>query len=167
MKATPLLAVLLWSPLALAQPAAPPADWSGFKPLLGEWVADPGPDGATGGFTLAADLGGRVLVRKNHADYPKAKDRPAFSHDDLLVLFKESEQTRATYWDNEGHHLEYAVTVEGAKFTFLSAALPGAPQFRLTYVVGEKGALSIAFDLAPPGSSGAFKPYIKATAHRR
>jgi len=164
---TPLLFAALWSSLALAQPAAPPADWSAFKPLLGEWVADPGPDGATGGFTLAAELDGRVLARKNHADYPKTKDRPAFHHDDLLVMSKDGDQTRATYWDNEGHRIEYTVTAEGSKFTYVSLAQKGAPQFRLTYVVGDKGVLSMAFDLAPPDSNGAFKPYIKATAHRK
>jgi hypothetical protein len=162
-----LAVAALCSTFAFAQPQVPMPDWSAFKPLLAEWVADPGADGATGGFTLTPDLGGRVLVRKNVADYPKTKDRPAFRHEDLLVIFKEGPQLRATYWDNEGHRIEYAVAAEGPQFTFTSEPQKGAPQFRLTYVVGEKGALSIAFDIAAPDSNGAFKPYIKATAHKK
>lgn len=107
-----------------------------------------------------------MLVRKNHADYPKSKDRPPFFHDDLMVIAREGEALRATYWDNEGHRIDYGVTVEGPKFTFVSDANKG-PQFRLTYVVGEKGRLNISFEIAPPGSNGAFKPYITATAHKK
>ena len=158
---------MLCSTVALAQAAATQPDWSAFKPLLGEWVADTGPDGSTGGFTFAVDLGGRALTRRNHADFPQTKDHPASHHEDMLVTFNDSGQLHATYWDNEGHRIEYDVTVEGKTFTYLSKAEKGSPQFRLTYVLGEKGALSIAFDTAPPDSNGAFKPYLKATAHRK
>lgn len=161
-------ALLVSTTQALAQPTPSPApDWSAFKPLLGEWVADPGPDGATGGFTLALDLEGRVLVRKNHAEFAKTKERPASRHEDLLVAFKDGEATRATYWDNEGHVIEYVVTIDGEKFSFVSRAVAEQPQLRLTYEPAPKGKLSITFEIAPPGSGGAFRPYLKATAHRK
>ncbi len=66
MRAIVLVAALLCSLPALAQPAAPAADWKDFTPLIGEWVADAsGPGGPSGGFVLEPALGGRVLVRKN------------------------------------------------------------------------------------------------------
>src|SRR6185312_5181994 len=101
-----------------AQPAPPAVDWSAWQPLVGEWVADPTPDGATGGSSFALDLQKRVLVRKNVADYPKTKQR----HDDLMVVYQQGGATRADYWDNEGHVIHYVATVGdgGKRFTFVS-----------------------------------------------
>src|SRR5438105_13782238 len=73
----------------VASPPAPQDPWKAWAPLLGEWVADPRPDGSTGGFTLERAVEGRVLLRRNRADYPPAKDRPAAHHEDLMVVFQE------------------------------------------------------------------------------
>jgi hypothetical protein len=160
-----LLALASAPTLAQTAPAAA-SSWAAFKPLLGDWVADPSPDGATGGFSFVAELEGRVVVRKNHAEFAKSGERPAQRHLDLLVMFKEGETTRATFWDNEGHVIDYVVTVEGEKFTFVSRAAPDAPSFRLTYEPAKKGGLSVTFELAPPGTPAVFRPYLKGTAHR-
>ena len=149
---------------AAAQPAMPAADWGAWKPLVGEWVADATPDGATGGSSFALELQGRVLVRKNFADYAKTKQR----HDDLMVIYQEHGSTRADYWDNEGHVIHYVATVGdgGKRFTFVSDAGAG-PRFRLTYVVTGARTLGLSFEIAPPGSPEAWKPYIQASVHRK
>jgi hypothetical protein len=155
---------------ALAQGAAPPADWKEFTPLIGSWTADPaGPSDATrGGFTLERNLSGRVLVRKNFAEYPKTANRPASRHDDLMVIYKEGAGTRADYYDNEGHVIRYAVTVPTAgTFVFQSDAREGQPTFRLTQAIDATGVMAIRFEIAPPNAPADFKPYITASAHKK
>lgn len=153
--------------LLLAAPSNPRDAWKEWTPLLGDWVADRQADGATGGFTLELAVEGRVLVRKNTADYPASKDRPASHHEDLMVVFHEGGATRADYFDNEGHVIHYAVAIRDGNARFVSDSSPGAPRFRLTYDWSGGKALDITFEIAPPGSPDAFKPYIRATAHRK
>ena len=162
------VAISLVTGPALAQYAPPAPDWSAWKPLVGEWQADPtGANGPRGGFTLAPELDGRVLVRKNFAEYPKSGDRPASRHDDLMIVYRENSTTRADYWDNEGHVIRYAVTVEKKTFTFISDAVANQPRFRLSYAFTADDALAITFEIAPPNAPDRFKPYIRATAHRK
>lgn len=96
-------AVLLVS--LLAAPEAGP--WEDLSSLVGEWqgVGTGAPGEATGGFTLSFDLQKRVLVRRSRADYPATPQRPAFSHEDLTIIYREepSGAVRAAYNDNEGH----------------------------------------------------------------
>jgi hypothetical protein len=152
---------------ALAQPAAPPADWKAWSSLVGEWVADPTPGGPTGSFTFALDLQNRVLVRKSFAEYPKSKDRPAQRHDDLMVVFQEGDATGASYFDNEGHVIRYHVTVSKNAFVFLSEPQKGQPRFRLTYTIKSPTTLALSFDIAMPNAPDAFRPYIQSTATKK
>jgi hypothetical protein len=156
LRAVPL--VVLFAALAHAD-ADPFAE---LAPLLGSWEARSGD--AKGGFTLERALGGKVLVRKNHAEYPDRKQ----VHDDLMVIYAEGAATRADYYDSEGHVIRYAVTATPAqkRVVFLSDAQPGAPRFRLTYDYGGKDVLALAFDIAPPNAPDAWKSYIQATVHR-
>lgn len=156
--------LLLMMPDARAQPS-PAADWSAWQPLVGNWVADPMPDGAVGSFSFTPDLQKRVLVRKNVADYPKTTRA---HHEDLMVVYQDGATTRADYWDNEGHVIHYVATVAdgGKKYTFVSDASAGRPRFRLTYTMTGAGALALAFDMAMPNAPDAWKPYIQATAHK-
>jgi hypothetical protein len=160
--------VILASVHAVAQPAAPAADWKDWAPLIGEWEGDAGgPGSPAGSFTLATDLQGRVLVRKNHADYPKTNERPAFRHDDLMVIYREGDATKADYWDNEGHLIRYVATVDkGRTFVFVSEPARGQPRYRLTYTLTGAKALSLRFEIAAPDTPDQFKSYILATLHR-
>jgi len=139
--------------------------------LVGEWLGDGSgqPGQGTGGFSMRFELGGKVLIRRNRADYPATPERPAFSHEDLMVTYLDTERDglRAVYWDNEGHVIHYAVTApaeERAEFVS-DAAAPG-PRYRLTYVKTAANLLSITFEIAPPGRPDAFKTYIQAKARR-
>jgi hypothetical protein len=162
------------APTSVPAPAAPApaADaWAAWAPLLGRWAADAKtqPDGSSGGFTLERDVGGRVLVRKNHAEYPAANGRPASVHDDLMVIYPEGKKTRADYWDNEGHVIHYEVSFSGpSQVVFLSDPVPGAPRFRLTYAwTGATPAeVALTFEIAPPNAPDTFKPYITSKVRR-
>jgi hypothetical protein len=154
-----------------APPAAPMLFGSPWTILIGEWTGEgQGQPGAgSGTATFALDLERHVLVRRASSDYPAAEGRPAAHHEDLLVIYPDGAgpAARAVYFDNEGHVIEYAAawSADGRVLTFVSAARPNAPGFRLTYRVLADGRLAVGFEIAPPGSD-VFKPYVSGVMRR-
>ncbi len=153
-----------------ASSAAADDPWQPFRFLVGSWTGEgTGVSGqGSGAFTFSFDLGEKVLVRKNRADYPATKDRPAFSHQDLMVIYPKGKNWKAIYFDNEGHVIQYSVEASADQkvLTFVSDAAPSAPRYRLTYTKSAEGKLAIRFEIAPPGKPEGFSPYIEATARR-
>ncbi len=154
----PLL--LLGAPLAAQAPAPDPLAPVRF--LVGSWAGEgsgrPGP--AAGEATFSLDLGGRVLVRRSHAQGPSGR------HEDCTTVYPEGGGLKALYVDNEGHVIHYAVTASADAVVFLSEPAPG-PRFRLTYRRQGADALALSFDIAPPGRPEAFSAYLQATLHRK
>jgi len=148
--------------------------WDAWRFLLGDWVGEgdgqPG-QASAGGFSFAFDLQGKVLVRRNHAEYAATSDRPAFRHDDLMVIYDDSRGTgkRAIYFDNEGHIIDYTVTVSQDLKTlnFVGDTPATGPRFRFTYYKVADDALRFRFDIAPPGKPDAFTKYIEGTPRRK
>jgi len=169
----PLLGIVFLAALSLASHAETSDPWSAWKFLVGEWVGGGGgqPGQGSGSFSFAFDLQKRVLIRRNHAVYPATKDRPAFTHDDLMVVYFEpgSDLARAVYFDNEGHVIHYTAEFSnaGQQVTFLSDIKPGVPRFRLIYTRIESGGLGIKFEIAPPGKPDQFSTYLEGTAQKR
>jgi hypothetical protein len=156
----------------LAQDTTKAVGLDQLKFLEGEWIGEGGgdPGQGTGGFSFVRDLQGQVLIRKSFAEYPATKDKPAFRHDDLIVIYAQPGDTmRATYWDNEGHVINYTVQpLEDQKSAvFVTGPTPSAPQFRLTYKMKDDKTVAIIFEIAPPGQPDKFLPYIEAAAHRK
>jgi hypothetical protein len=157
----------------LAQQSTTDPRWAPLGFLIGEWVGEGGgaPGQGSGGFSFLPDQDGRILVRKNHADYPATKEKPAYSHTDLTIVYQESGETklRAIYFDDEGHTIHYAVEplaeVNGVQF--LSDASPSQPRYRLTYRKTGDDQVAIRFEIAPPGKPEGFSTYIDATARRK
>jgi hypothetical protein len=128
---------------------------SKWSELVGEWAGEgtgnPGNGAGTSSFQF--DLQKQVLGR-SHSEYPAAGGRPATVHDDLMVIYAGTgEESRAIYFDNEGHVIEYAATrsVAGDTLTFLSKPTSGTPQFRLTYKKVDAQTMTVEFEMAPPG----------------
>jgi hypothetical protein len=165
-----VLVSLVTAPM-LAQQPPPPINWDAFKFLMGEWLGEGtgAPGEATGGFTFSLDLQNTVLVRKNYANYPATKDRPAFAHNDLMVVYQEGGKTRAIYFDNEQHVINYSVTLssDSNSVVFVSDVIPSAPRFRLTNTKAGTDKITITFEMAPPGKPESFTRYIEATARRK
>ena len=117
------------------------------------------------------DLDKKIIVRTNSADYPATKDRPAFSHRDLTVLYENpgSKRLEAIYFDNEGHVINYAVaaTKDPGVLQLTSEPSTSNPRYRLTYTRTGSASVSIRFEIAPPGKPDAFSPYVEATARRK
>jgi hypothetical protein len=145
--------------------------WAPFNFLTGKWTANGGgdPGQGTGALSFEFDLDKHVLVRKNHVSYPPTKDRPAFSHDDLLITYKESQGFRADYWDSEGHAIHYAASVSADANTiqYVSAPAAGQPAFRMSYIKAGADEIKIRFEIAPPDKPGEFKVYVEGTAKKQ
>lgn len=167
------LAALIALLAAAVSSTAREPDWAPFSFLVGEWTGEGGgePGQAAGGFSFHYDLQDRVLVRKSRADYPASAQRPAFSHEDLTMIYRESPTApfQAIYFDGEGHVIHYSVgfSTDGNTITFLSDAAPASPRYRLTYQRTGKDAVTIRFEIAPPGKPDGFSTYVDAKARRK
>jgi len=144
-----------------------------MQALVGDWVGEGGGQpgqASAGGFSFAPDLQGAAPVRRNFAEYPASKDRPAFRHDDLTIVSRGTHGSpqRATYFDSEGHVIEYTVSAspDGSRIEWVSAPEAGRPRFRSTYIFTSPGALKLRFEIAPPDQPEKFSLYIEASAHR-
>jgi hypothetical protein len=157
------------APMQAQQPPQK-VNWDAFQFLMGEWVGEGtgAPGEGTGGFTFSFDLQNTVLVRKNYANYPATKERPAFAHNDLMVVYQEVGKIRAIYFDNEQHVINYSVTPssDSNSVVFLSDPMPSAPRFRLTNTKAGTDKITITFEMAPPGKPESFTRYIEAQARR-
>lgn len=149
-----------------------PEGWGPVEQLVGDWTGEGGggPGQGSGSFSFKPDLQGKILVRKNHAEYPATKGRPALAHDDLMVVYRDAPEAapRAIYFDSEGHTIRYEVQgrADGSEVVFVSAPELAAPRYRLTYTRIEQDRLKIKFEVAPPGKPGQFATYIEAAARR-
>jgi len=162
-----LAAIVLLS-IATGQDAKVAADWKPFAWLIGEWTGSGagGPGQGSGSFSFQPDLQGKILVRKSFAEYPATAEKPAYRHDDLMIVFSEAGSFKAIYFDNEEHTIRYSVdtSAEGA-VTFLSDAMAGAPRFRLTYHKTGEATLSGKFEIAPPDKP--FATYLEWSAQKK
>lgn len=165
--------LLLLSVPLLAQNSAAPDRWAAWQAFLGAWqgVGSGAPGEGDGEFSFTPELQGAVLVRHSYAVYPATKDKPAYRHDDLMVVYRETagKQPRADYWDNEGHVIHYTAELSdvGRKLVFVSDAAQLGPRFRLTYVMTGQDTLRLTFEIAPPGAPEKFSTYIEAAARRK
>jgi hypothetical protein len=165
-----LTATLATSP-SLGQERVQEEPWHAWRMLLGNWE---GGDGSTeqgrGTFSFSPDLQGTILVRKSHGDYPATAGRPAFSHDDLTIVYQVQDGGyRAIYFDNEHHVIRYSVefSADSTRLTFLSDTTAPGPAFRLTYRAAGADSLHITFAIATPDSPRHFAPYREGEAHRK
>ncbi len=156
-----------------SQSSKPADPWAPCRFLMGEWVGTSGSgqpgEAISGGFTLAADLDNKVLMRRSHAEYaPRPGEKTGISHQDLMVIYRLAGETqlRAFYVDDEGHAINYLVSSPGENIAvFETDAAEHGPRFRLDYHLNPDRTLSISFSIAPPG--GSYKVYTQGTARKR
>jgi hypothetical protein len=127
--------------------------------LMGTWEGRDADRHTSGRFSLRPEVGGKALLRRNVNETPNGR------HEDLMVLFHAPTGLRASYVDNEGHVIAYAVTASGDHVELLSDEAPGQPRFRLTYEMRPANELAIDFAIAMPGSTE-FKHYTGGVVHR-
>lgn len=172
MKSSYMFLALILAQSATAQQSKANNPWSSLSFLMGEWTGEGAgqPGQGSGGFSFVPDLENNVLVRKNRADYPATKDRPAFTHTDLMVVYREpgAVKLRAIYWDSEGHVIHYAVdpSADGGAVQFLSDSSNSSPRYRLTYTKRSADTVGIQFEISVPEKPDLFSTYLQATARR-
>lgn len=127
--------------------------------LLGSWEGSDPARQSSGRFSLAPELGGKVLVRRSSNDSPQGH------HEDLMIVFAAPSGLRASYFDNEGHIIQYAITATADRIELVSDAVPQQPRFRLRYELHGSDELAIDFAIAMPGSPE-FRHYTGGTVHR-
>jgi hypothetical protein len=165
-----LVCILFLSQSLSAQSKETP--WARWNFLLGDWVGEGSgqPGEGSGYFSLKPDLDGKILVRKNHSEYPATQNNPATIHDDLMFIYSDSPGTpaRAIYFDNEGHTIYYTIhfSDRDESIVMTSEIHEKAPRFRLTYQPLESK-LKIKFEIAPPGKPEAFSTYLDGMAVRK
>ncbi len=121
-------------------------------------------------FTFEADLKDKVLIRKNHAEYPATKERAAVTHEDLMIVYVDAaaKQLRGFYTDSEGNTINYLITVssDGKTFTFASDPKDIGPRYRLTYVLTKPDQIALTFEIAPPDKPDQFRKFLDGRVRR-
>ncbi len=177
MRACAILSTGLLLAITVSARAAGPA--AGLAPglagigfLVGHWSSRiPGVVAETGGtstgtISFTPEVGGHVLLRRDHLGLLDRSGRAAGGFDILMMIYPEAGTLHADYSDGQ-HVIHYASALvrPGRSVSFTSAASPGAPTFRLAYTLVGADTLDIAFAMIPSGRSGV-RPIATGTAHR-
>lgn len=137
--------------------------WTNWSWLIGDWKGEgsgqPGQGGGT--FSFNPDLDGKILVRKSHSEYPASGNRPATIHNDLMIVSLDfnGNPTKAVYFDNEGHTINYTITYSPKTIVLLSDKTPNVPIFRLTYSLLDDQRVNTKFEMSQDGEK--FMTYIE------
>jgi hypothetical protein len=129
--------------------------WNKWNWLIGEWAGEGSgqPGQGVGTFSFGFDLGKNILVRKSHSEYPASENRPKVVHDDLMIVYPDQSgsQTRAIYFDNEGHTINYTLAYSDNSIVMTSEKVPNSPFFRLTYTLLENQTVNTKFEMSQDG----------------
>ena len=146
--------------------AEDPATLAAFQFLLGSWEGIGDRASASGGFTFAAGVQDRVIVRTNYSNTPANGGQPASRHDDLMVIYVDGGVVKADYFDSEGHVIRYVAEARPGEVVLVSEITPSEPRYRLSYTQSSPTTVKGTFDVAPPGKPGAFATYLSWTARK-
>jgi hypothetical protein len=142
--------------------------WDQWTRLIGSWKGEgsgePGQGGGT--FSFAQDLDKKIIIRKSHSEYPATKDKPKIVHDDLMVVYLDvtGKPSKAIYFDNEGHTINYSITYLEKKIVLISDKVPNVPVFRLTYTLPDPLSINTKFEIAQDGAT--FTTYIEGKSKK-
>ena len=146
--------------------------WNKWNYLIGSWKGEGEgkPGEGSGYFSFSKDLDSKILIRKNHSEYPATNDRPQIIHDDLMIVYLDAEfkPFKAIYFDNENHVINYSINYNdvNGSIIFISEPSDNSPRFRLTYIKLNENNLKIKFEFAPPGKPESFTIYLEGKAYK-
>ncbi len=144
--------------------------WERFEYLIGTWEGEGNgkPGQGKGIFSFKLDLDKNILLRTSHSEYPPMQGRPAATHNDLMIIYRDSmgAPNKAIYFDNEQHVINYSITFsENKNIVFTSDKIPNSPRFRLTYKVIDDVTVDTIFEISKDGEH--FFTYIQGKSKRR
>ena len=144
------------------------ATWDKWDWLMGEWKGEgsgqPGQGGGT--FSFKPDLDNKILVRKSHSEYPATENKPKVIHDDLLLVYLDfsGNPSKAIYFDNEGHTINYSITYPDKAIVLTSDKIANVPVFRLTYTLLDNEIANTKFEMSLDGLT--FMTYIEGQSKK-
>ena len=144
------------------------SSWDKWNWLTGEWAGEgsgqPGQGGGT--FSFKPDLDQNILVRKSHSEYPATANKPKVIHDDLMIIYLDDTgiASKAIYFDNEGHTINYSITYSDKSIAFTSDKIPNVPVFRLTYSLLDDATVNTKFEMSQDGEK--FMTYIEGKSRK-
>ena len=142
--------------------------WDQWNRLTGDWQGEgSGAPGEGGGrFSFRYDLDKKIIVRKSHCEYAATDKKPKIIHEDLMVIYADQNgaPSKAIYFDNEGHTINYTVSYADQSIVFLSDKMPNAPIFRLTYTLTGQETVNTKFEMSQDGER--FFTYIEGYSRK-
>lgn len=142
--------------------------WDNWSWLMGQWAGEgsgqPGQGGGT--FSFSYDLDKNIIVRKSHSEYPAKDNKPTIVHDDLMIIYLDfnGSPSRAIYFDNEGHTINYQVTYSDKSIVLTSDKIPNIPVFRLTYLLLDTDMVDTKFEMSQDGKS--YRTYLEGKSKK-
>ena len=95
---------------------------------------------------------------------PRTGEEQGTVHDDLTVVWPRGNGLAASYWDDEGHVIRYAVRTEAGTVIFESEPGVPGPRFRLEYARRGADRVEVTFSVAPPGKP--WRVHVSGLARR-
>jgi len=142
--------------------------WDKWSWLTGEWVGENSgqPGEGNGTFSFSFDLNKNILLRKSHTEFPATENKPKIIHDDLMIVYSDysGSPSRAIYFDNEGHTINYSIVYSDRSIVFTSDKIPNIPVFRLTYSLLDDKNVNTVFEMSQDGEK--FTPYIEGKSKK-
>jgi len=142
--------------------------WDKWSWLIGEWTGEGSgqPGAGSGTFTFRTDLDKKILVRNSHSEYPASGNKPMVIHNDLMIVYPDytGNPSKAIYFDNEGHTINYSITYAEKSISLTSDKIPNVPVFRLTYTLLENGMVNTKFEMSHDGEK--FSTYIEGKSKK-
>lgn len=142
--------------------------WNKWNWLIGEWIGEgsgqPGVGGGT--FSFKYELDTKILVRKSISEYPAMGSKPKIIHEDLMIIYLDysGKPSKANYYDNEGHTINYLIAILDKSIIFTSEKIANVPIFRLTYTLLENETINTKFEMSQDGIN--FKNYIEGKSKK-
>jgi len=165
-----IASIFAFASSAAAEPAPLKPELSGIAFLVGKWDGGTGQVAETGGTsrgssTIVPEVGGSVLIRRDHTDLFDPAGKASGSFDQIMMIYPEAGTLHADYSDGE-HIIHYtsAVVVPGKSVVFATAASAGEPSFRLRYEKTDATTLAVQFEIALPGQD-TFHSVAKGELH--
>jgi hypothetical protein len=151
-----------------SRPAAP---WGAIRSLLGQWRSDSGSGGSPGvalrgGEDWQVDSSGHTVVRRYFSEYGATNSRPAFRHEGVTIFSRRpGGSILGQDSDNEGHAIDYDVTMPDSAVVLTSVAASEVPRYRLTFSPRASG-YHVIFEIAMPNEPTVFRKYVEGGLHR-
>jgi hypothetical protein len=142
--------------------------WDKWNWLMGEWKGEGGGHPGQGGgtFSFKLDLDKKIIVRKSHSEYPATENNPKVIHDDLMIVYLDftGSASKAIYFDNEGHTINYTITYSDKSIVLTSDKIHNVPVFRLTYSLLDNEIINTKFEMSQDGEK--FMTYLEGKSKK-